>query len=211
VKISGGLKENGTVIGNVFNKYSSGNPVVQWITNKFDTAISDLVKEAKPESIHEVGCGEGYWVFKWHREGFLIRGSDFSSTVIKIAQENAVEQGISPELFFTRSIYDLTPEEDSADLVVCCEVLEHLEHPDKGLNVLSQIAKPYAIISVPREPIWRALNMLRGKYVTSFGNTPGHIHHWSKQKFINIVEKYFRVIKIKSPLPWTIVLCRVLQ
>jgi len=109
--------------------------------------------------------------------------------------------------FITRSIYDLDPQEDRADLVVCCEVLEHLEDPEKALQVLRSISGTRLILSVPLEPVWRMLNMARGKYWNEWGNTPGHIQHWSRQEFIGLVEKYFRVIEVRSPLPWTMVLC----
>jgi len=63
------------------------------------------------------------------------------------------------------------------------------------------------ILGVPREPIWRALNMSRGKYLKDFGNTPGHLNHWSSTKLARYLEKHFGVVEsMKTPLPWTIVL-----
>ena len=46
----------------------------------------------------------------------------------------------------------LDPAADSAELVVCCEVLEHLEHPEAALATLASLARPWLIASVPREP-----------------------------------------------------------
>jgi hypothetical protein len=100
------------------------------------------------------------------------------------------------------------PADDSAPLVLCCEVLEHLEFPERAVNVLADIADPYLIASVPREPLWRILNMLRGSYIKDFGNTPGHLNHWSRDGFLRILKKRFEILEIKSPLPWTMALCR---
>ena len=36
---------------------------------------------------------------------------------------------------------------------------------------------------MPREPLWRGLNMARGAYLKDLGNTPGHVNHWSKRSF----------------------------
>lgn len=207
MKISGGLKEEGIVVGNTYDKYGSGNPIVKKLVKGFDNVLSDFVKDAAPETIHEIGCGEGFWVLNWNREGFDACGSDFSGKIIDIARENAVEQGASPEIFKARSIYELRKNEDSADLVVCCEVLEHLEHPEEGLAALARIARQHVILSVPREPLWRALNIMRFKYLANLGNTPGHVQHWSKAKFIRLAGNYFRVVRIGTPLPWTMVLC----
>ena len=102
----------------------------------------------------------------------------------------------------------LIPIRDRADLVVCCEVLEHLEDPIKALNVLRSITGSHLVLSVPNEPVWRVLNMVRGKYWTDWGNTPGHIQHWSREGFIRFVSMYFQVTEIRSPVPWIMLLCQ---
>lgn len=208
VKISGGIEEQGIVVGNVYDKYGSSNPVVRWIMQGFESSLSDLVKIAEPKAIHEIGCGEGYWVLRWAENGIPARGCDFSMHAIKLARENAVYQGLSPNIFTVRSIYDLKTGHDSADLVVCCEVLEHLEDPEAGLKALKQVVSRHLIVSVPREPIWCALNLARGRYLKVLGNTPGHIQHWSKSRFIRLVSQHFQIVEIRSPLPWTMLLCR---
>jgi 2-polyprenyl-3-methyl-5-hydroxy-6-metoxy-1,4-benzoquinol methylase len=208
LKIAGGAKESGIVIGNTYDKYGSRNPIVQWMTGRFEAALSDLVARAAPTAIHEIGCGEGYWVLRWHEQGIAARGSDFSTRVIEMARENASERGLPSTLFEVRSIYELEPGRDRADLVVCCEVLEHLEHPEAGLQALQQVVGRHLIVSVPREPLWRTLNVARGKYIADLGNTPGHLQHWSKTGFVHLVSKYFEVVETRSPLPWTMLLCR---
>jgi 2-polyprenyl-3-methyl-5-hydroxy-6-metoxy-1,4-benzoquinol methylase len=208
VRIAGGVKEAGVVVGNVYDKYGARNPIVKWMINRFESVLSEFVAKAAPQSIHEIGCGEGYWVLRWNEQGLQARGCDFSKQVIQIACENAARRGLSPSLFESRSIYDLDAEQDSADLVVCCEVLEHLENPEVGLQALQRVVDRHLVLSVPREPLWRALNLARGKYISRWGNTPGHIQHWSKRGFVRLVAKYFAVIEVRSPLPWTLLLCR---
>lgn len=211
IKIAAGKTENGIVVGNSFDKYASKNPIVRLMMSGFESSLSDLVTKASPKTIHEIGCGEGYWVIRWNIQGMEARGCDFSSKVIDIARENSNHSGVSSDKFKTRSIYDLSKDDDSADLIVCCEVLEHLEDPESGLKALQKVANNYVILSVPREPLWRVLNFARGKYIQDFGNTPGHLQHWSKKSFISLVSAYFDIVEIKSPLPWTMILCRPLK
>ena len=206
-KISGGKSEDGVVFGNAFDKYGSKNPIVKWMMKGFDSSLENFVSRANPKTIHEVGCGEGFWVNKWNAQGLQAVGSDFSHDVISIARENAASAGLMPDVFNAKSVYNLKPESDSADLVVCCEVMEHLEDPDQAMKVLQSLVKHYLIVSVPREPVWCALNMARGKYLKNFGNTPGHIQHWSKNAFINFTGQYFKVLEVSSPFPWTMLLC----
>jgi len=207
IKISGGKSENGIIVGNSFDKYGSQNPIVKWMMSGFERALSDFVNNCSPKTIHEIGCGEGYWVFQWKKQGFDVRGCDFSKDVIEIARENASKYGIKSLIFSQKSIYDLDMKKDKADLVVCCEVLEHLEDPHLALQSLQRIVGQHLIISVPNEPLWRIFNVARGKYLTHLGNTPGHIQHWSKKDLIELISHYFNIIEVKSPLPWTMLLC----
>jgi 2-polyprenyl-3-methyl-5-hydroxy-6-metoxy-1,4-benzoquinol methylase len=209
VKITGGVTENGIVVGNAYDKYGSQNPIVKWMMSGFESAVSEIVEMASPAAIHEIGCGEGYWVLRWLEQGRAARGCDFSSHAIELARENAVERKFPESIFEVRSIYDLESGRDSADLIVCCEVLEHLEDPEAGLRALQRVVERHLVISVPREPLWCALNLVRGKYIADWGNTPGHIQHWSKDGFVQLVSKYFDVLEVRSPLPWTMLLAQV--
>lgn len=209
MKISHGLQENGVVVGNVFDKYASRNPLVREIMHGFNKGLAELVERAGPKDIHELGCGEGHWVLEWAQQGIQARGSDFSEKVISIAKENALSARLDPGIFSVRSIYEISPEADGADLIVCSEVLEHLVDPLEGLAAIQRVARGHVIVTVPREPIWRAMNMMRGAYLRHLGNTPGHLQHWSSRQIIALAERYFEVIAVKRPLPWTMLLCRV--
>ena len=208
MKISGGLTEKGVVVGNTYDKYGSHNPIMRWLMKGFESTVTEFVNEVKPASIHEVGCGEGYWTLRWLEQGISARGSDFSNTVVDLARANANDRNLSPKVFKVCSIYDLEPDFDTAELIVCCEVLEHLDRPDDGLRTLQAIADPYLIISAPYEPLWSMMNMARGKYWADFGNTPGHVHRWSKREFVRLVSRYFDVTEVRRPIPWTMMLCR---
>lgn len=208
MRISGGLREDGIVVGNVYDKYGSQNPIVGKIMQGFHKALTDLVNKVGPARIHEIGCGEGYWVLHWAKQGIAARGSDFSQKAIELARQNAKVDGLPEDLFEVRSIYELDKQRDGADLVICCEVMEHLECPEEGLSALQRIVTDYLILSVPREPLWRLLNLARLKYVRDFGNTPGHVQHWSKRGFLAFASKFFQVQEVRTPVPWTMLLCR---
>jgi 2-polyprenyl-3-methyl-5-hydroxy-6-metoxy-1,4-benzoquinol methylase len=109
MKISGGLNEDGIVVGNTYDKYGSSNPIVRWLMQCFVSAMTELVDKIRPASIHEVGCGEGYWTLKWLEQGIVARGCDFSGKVIELAQANALSRNLSAESFKVCSIYDLKP------------------------------------------------------------------------------------------------------
>jgi len=98
--------------------------------------------------------------------------------------------------------------DDAFDLVLAIEVLEHVPSPDAALREIARVARADVVLSVPREPLWRAANMGRGKYWSAFGNTPGHIQHWGKRPFADLVARHFDVTAVHSPVPWTMVAAR---
>ena len=211
MKISGGRSEQGVVFGNTYDKYGSRNPIVRRMMRGFTTRLEGYVDRAAPTSIHEVGCGEGYWGLRWARRGVPYRGTDFSTGAIECARANAGGAGLDPNVFSVKNVYDLSGDADRADLVVCCEVIEHLTDPRAALARLESVANRHLILSVPREPLWRVLNVLRGAYLSDLGNTPGHVQHWSRRAFVRFVSdaaSAFEVVGDCAPLPWTLLLCR---
>ncbi|MES1026054.1 methyltransferase domain-containing protein [Gloeocapsa sp. BRSZ] len=198
------LIEDGVVVGTGSNKYEMRNPVGKYLLYQFDQAITKLVSQIKPKNILEVGCGEGHITQILSQTNASLHCIDISDKILEIAKNRVNYSRIS---FEKKSIYDLR-DTDQATLVVCCEVLEHLEHPQIGLEKLASVAKPYCILSVPREPIFRTLNFLRGAYLTKFGNSPGHIQHWSRRGFIKLVETKFEILSVKALLPWTVILAQ---
>lgn len=203
----GRILEDGVIAGNVYDKYGTSNPIARRLMTGFQGAVDSLVRRSGATEVHEVGCGEGRLSAHLALLGLQVRGSDFSEQIVEQARREARELGHDID-FQARSVYDLTPSEDGAELVVCCEVLEHLEEPARALATLGRLARPWLLVSVPREPIWRVLNMARGKYLGELGNTPGHLQHWSRRSFLAFLRSEVEVVAVRSPLPWTVALCR---
>ena len=205
--ISKAVIENGIIAGNIYDKQNTKNPIAKSLMKGFYGSLNKLIADSGATDIHEIGCGEGNLSVALAKQKKMVCASDFSTKIIEIARVNADFNKVDIK-FKVASIYDLKPGVDCAELILCCEVLEHLEHPHKALSILAELAKPYVIVSVPREPIWRILNFARGKYISSLGNTPGHIQHWSKESFEEFLKFNFTVVKILTPLPWLMALCK---
>ncbi len=209
-RVDSGVAGDSVPAGNYYNKHESENPIARRLVAGFYQGLESLAQQIDYRSVHEVGCGEGYLLARFSGRGLRLKGSDLSPRVVEEARLR-VEHVQNDAEFKVASICDLTPATDGADLVICCEVLEHLEETDRALRVLSQLARPYLIASVPREPIWRILNMMRGKYLADLGNTPGHVQNWSKNAFLNRLRPYFGIRGVVSPFPWTMALLETKQ
>jgi SAM-dependent methyltransferase len=194
--------------GNVYDKYGTTNPVARRLMAGFMTQLDELVERTGAREAHEVGCGEGELAIRLARRGIRMRGTDAFPQVLEKARRRAADADVEID-FEATPVEELDPARHAAELIVCCEVLEHLDDPDRALEVLGQLARPWLIASVPREPLWRALNLARLSYLGELGNTPGHLNHWSKRDFVRFLTSRFEVIELRSPTPWTMALCRV--
>lgn len=189
--------------GNYYNKYKSKNFIVKFLMKKFYKNLFRLVGRVNPKKVLEVGCGEGYIASGMKRALKIdIEGSDVDKNVIKFA--NKKFKGIP---FSVETVYNLKRKDKSFDLVIACEVLEHLKCPDKAIEEIKRVSKKYCIFSVPYEPFWRMANIARLAYLSELGNTPGHIQHWTMGSFEKMLKRHFRMVKIKNSILWNIALC----
>jgi ubiquinone/menaquinone biosynthesis C-methylase UbiE len=136
--------------------------------------------------------------------GALLHASDINRQRLAAARERNPGVPIVEE-----SIYNLSRPDKSYDLVFVLEVLEHLDDPRRALEEVCRVSRRWVICSVPREPVWRALNLMRLKYVGGLGNTPGHVNHWSKAAFTEFVAEKLNVRSRLSPFPWTMIVGEV--
>lgn len=193
------------IAGNVYDKWATRNPIAKLLMDNFERTMADVVLPLDVASILEVGCGEGEVSSRLAalKPGARTFASDLDVPIVRLAQQR---HGHVP--FFASSATALPFGDGAADLVVLSEVLEHLPDPAGALAEASRVAHKYCLLSVPREPIWRALNMFRGAYVSDLGNTPGHIQHWSTSAFVAFVSQRLDVLAVRTPFPWTMVLGR---
>lgn len=192
------------VVGNFEDKYASRNPIAKLLVSGFLDAVNELYVLAHPrgKAVLEVGCGEGKLA------SHLIRNAPAPGRYVATdVSLDAISASLDPRIETqTASIYELPFATDSFDIVVCCEVLEHLEQPERGLAELSRVARERVLISTPWEPVWRAMNMARGKYLRALGNTPGHIQHFTRSALEALAASRLHIHAMRTPLPWTVIL-----
>jgi 2-polyprenyl-3-methyl-5-hydroxy-6-metoxy-1,4-benzoquinol methylase len=210
MRVNGGVtvSDDGIVTGNTYDKYGSTNPVVRRLMDGFERTLDDLLARAAPRSLLDVGCGEGVLVHRWALAApeRRIVGIDLEEQSIQAAWE----EHRAPNLEYrTMPADDLPFQSDEFDLASAIEVLEHVPDPERTLAEMARCAERHLLVSVPREPLWRALNVARGAYIGQLGNTPGHLNHWSRRSFNSLLARYGDVVEARSPFPWTMLLVRL--
>ena len=194
--------------GNTFDKYGSQNPVVRRLMSGFHRTLDELWSQAAPSSVLDVGCGEGVLTVEWAERlgGGRIVGIDLEDP--KLRAEWARRRRPNLE-FRAEEATRLSFGDGEFELAAAIEVLEHVPDPEATLAEMARVASGHLLVSVPREPLWRGLNMARGAYWRELGNTPGHLNHWSKRGFVSLLSRYGDVVEARSPFPWTMLLVRV--
>ena len=194
--------------GNTFDKYGSRNPVVRRLMSGFHATLDELWAQAAPSSVLDVGCGEGVLTVQWAErlgEGRVV-GIDLDDPKLRAEWEERRRPNLE---FRAEEATHLSFADGEFDLAAAVEVLEHVPEPEATLAEMARVARNHLLVSVPREPLWRGLNMARGAYWRDFGNTPGHVNHWSKRDFVSLLSRYGAVEEARSPFPWTMLLVRV--
>lgn len=185
-----------------YRKHTTTNPVQKLLINNFYNTLLSEAERLNPESILDVGCGEGFTLERLQKEkiGKKLVGVDFLERAIQIGKKERPDLDLK-----VGNLYEIPCKDNSFDLVICSEVLEHIKDPEKGLSELVRVSKKYCLLSVPNEPIFMASNFLRGKNWSRFGNDIEHIQHWTSFAFQKFVGKKLKIRKVRLPFPWTLI------
>jgi len=185
-------------------KYRSKNPVTRALIRRFVERLHGLFVAAQPaESVVEIGVGEGFL------SGYLSeRFPEKRFTGLDLAEHDLANLRVKFPKIDARqgSIYDLTGLTPPYDLVLCCEVLEHLPDVPRALDQLASLGAKRLLVTVPHEPYFKLSNLARLKNVTRLGNDPEHVNHWGKSSFRATLETRFRVEELVTSYPWLLAL-----
>ena len=194
--------------GNTFDKYGSTNPVVRRLMSGFEGTLGALFTQAAPESVLDVGCGEGVLTHQWAQAlgERRIVGIDLEDPKLQAEWETRRRANLE---YRTMLAENMPFADDEFDMACAIEVLEHVPDPAHTVAEMARVARRHLLVSVPREPLWRMLNMARGAYLSDLGNTPGHVNHWSKRSFVRLLSQHGEVAEKRSPFPWTMLLVRL--
>jgi len=188
-------------------KYESSNPLVKMLYRRFFGVLRDFFSRLRPKDrLIEIGCGPGQSSLCILE---LLSGQHFEVSEPDERYVTMLERKGFPLHVTRESVYDLQRADGEFDWVLLLEVLEHLDDVERALAEVFRVARRYVVISVPNEPLWRVVNMARGKYWRDLGNTPGHVNHWSTRELVRLVSRFGSIEEVRVPLMWTVVLVRV--
>ncbi len=196
-----------------YHKYSNTNPLQRWLINRFQRHIAELVafsvgQEGALPYLLDAGCGEGYVLEYLRRKLPHIHfcGLDVDENALELARARPSWQDTS---LHRGDILNLPFADGSFDIVICLEVLEHLESPWLVVDELARVCSRYLLVSVPHQPFFSAANFLRGKNWATWGDDPEHLQRWWGKRFVSLLGGRVAIERVVCSFPWIIVLARV--
>ena len=186
-------------------KYMRSNRTVQRRVMRFFDRVGQAIDGLDFDNALDVGCGEGVLLHCTAQRftGKRVVGIDIDPADIAKARRNAP--------FADTFVADATalPFADRAfDLVMSCEMLEHLEEPAPALAEIARVTRKVCLLTVPDGPLWRLGNLMRLEYLGTWGRFPAHLNEWGRWRFARFVRTQFEIIGPVNSFPWIGLICR---
>ncbi|EKD42975.1 MAG: hypothetical protein ACD_72C00515G0005 [uncultured bacterium] len=143
----------------------------------------------KNVKILEIGCGGGQFIraVKYYRPDTICHGCDISQVALEKAR--ALKDGVNYDLCGDK----LTYADQSFDLVLILDVLEHVESPEAMVSEVKRVLKSNGLFFtfIPCEGDYTNFIFWLQKFGLLKNITrqcAGHINQWSRKKWITLIE-----------------------
>jgi len=187
-----------------YAKFRSHNPVVRRLIDRFYLNVRSFVEPLEPDSVLDAGCGEGETIARLADcLPQRVAGVDVREDCVAFTRRRFSWMEVSRQ-----SVYELAFPGGTFDLVLCLEVLEHLDQPADALSELCRVSRRDLVLSVPHEPWFRVGSLLRGQHLARLGDHPEHVQRWDKRAFTKFLAPRVEVVRVATAFPWLIAHCR---
>ncbi|MBL7142500.1 MAG: class I SAM-dependent methyltransferase [Candidatus Pacebacteria bacterium] len=155
----------------------------------FKLICRDIAKDRRAiAKILEIGFGKGDLIFKLAENNFNVSGLDISFENVKAVQNTLGERGLRADVRqddILKSSFD----EGEFDVIVACEVIEHLTDLGEAAKEIARILKPGGtlIVSVPYR---QKVKLEECIFCHKLTPRDGHLHSFDKEKILSLFRKY---------------------
>jgi ubiquinone biosynthesis O-methyltransferase len=150
-----------------------------------EQVLQQIIKDKK---ILDVGCGEGFGSHFFSMLGANVVGIDLHEGIITYANEKYSKKNCT---FQVMDVTNLSFQDNSFDIVIGMDILEHIEKPEKLINELTRVSKPKAKIFL-LTPNYIKHAFLRG------GIYPFHVREYTTDTIVEFCGEHFSNYAILS-------------
>lgn len=98
------------------------------------------LRKSRGKKLLDIGCGAGKIAYLTGQKGFDVTGIEIERRVAKLAESNLGESGVKGKII-AGDILNLKLNEDFFDVIVCSEVIEHVDEPKKIIKKVLKLLK----------------------------------------------------------------------
>jgi len=117
---------------------------------RLDIVYNNLFKgiDLKGKKFLEIGCGLGYFSLEAKNRGVIVTAVDVGENLVRITKQK-VKKG----KFIVASASNLPFKNETFDIVLCTEVIEHVENQTKAFNEMFRVLKNngYLVLTTPNK------------------------------------------------------------
>jgi SAM-dependent methyltransferase len=160
---------------------------VVWQAEVYSTAHA-LAEVFGLRNILDFGCGSGFKLLeKFGDSQFLTLGIDMPPAVARLKQK------YPDRCWKTSGEFVTEDHSESPDLLICADVLEHVDDPDALLELFKHIRPAWLVISTPD----RKLMAKYPKWGKPMGPPSNHCHvrEWEFDEFHQYLNLHFDIIR----------------
>jgi 2-polyprenyl-6-hydroxyphenyl methylase/3-demethylubiquinone-9 3-methyltransferase len=145
---------------------------------------SDYVKQfidLDNKNVLDVGCGGGVFSEAMAKNGGIVTGIDLAEESLEIARLHLYESQLKIN-YINQSVEDFAQKnENSYDVIVCMEMLEHVPDPQSIISSCAKILKPGGwlfVSTINRSPQAMVLGIFMAEHVMDL--VPKGTHHYNQ-------------------------------
>jgi 2-polyprenyl-6-hydroxyphenyl methylase / 3-demethylubiquinone-9 3-methyltransferase len=146
-------------------------------------------------SVLDVGCGGGILSEEFAKIGCHVTGIDPSAPSLETARKHSAMQGLVIE--YRQAWGENIPfDANSFDVVICCDVLEHVDDLEKTIHEVARVLKPggmFCYDTINRTEDSRKANIFAAQDFALTSFFPRNTHVWDKfitpEELLSLYEK----------------------
>ncbi len=129
-------------LGTGYLGFFSRNPGTRYTFTRRLEVVFQMLPSLERVKILEIGCGAGLFCLESARQATTVIGIDISLFVLDFARQVKDEVHSQNVSFQQGDAEQLAFRDETFDLVICSEVLEHVPDPQRALAEIRRVTKP---------------------------------------------------------------------
>jgi|GEM_PF-1556238 len=147
--------------------------------------ILPAIQEVTPRKILDIGSGAGTVSLFLARLGYELTGVETSAHAVEASVVSMQELGLEGSVSFTRADFAEFPREDSFDVILCLEVIEHCVDDGLVLEKARSVLKHGGLLVLSTPLITAPLTKLG--LTDRFDRSAGHLRRYGREQIIQKV------------------------